>query len=92
MSEHTALQQAAKAAENYPAVLLEHQYLEAEAPFLYPDQSTVCACGTSPATAPPDSDWAWWVWHVSLIADGRTPAGYHKNPDGTWTKVEGEER
>lgn len=73
-------------------VLLAHQFLEAEPPGLYPYASTVCGCGQTPASPPEDGDWEWWVWHVSLLVEGRTPAGYTKDHEGKWIKVHGEER
>jgi len=79
-------------AETVEQTLRDHAFQPVQAPGLYPEQDTICSCSQSPASEPPDGDYAWWAWHVSLIAAGRTPAGYQKEANGDWTQVPGEER
>lgn len=77
---------------NLADVLREHRYQESPPPGLYPEAPTVCGCGTSPESPPADSDYEWWIWHVTTTAEGRVPAGWRHDDNGHWIKVDGEER
>lgn len=49
-------------------IIREHQFQEEQPPGLYPEQPTVCSCGDTPGTRPPEGDWDWWVTHLTEVA------------------------